>query len=160
MKAFALSLLAIAAVAAAQSPMSMPMNAAPASGERLGTVNFAVSCSPQTQQQFSRGVALLHDFWYAEAQPQFERIAKDDPSCAMAYWGIAMSVFHQIWDRPDDAAMKLGWAEIQKSQSLPATPPRERYYIAALAIFFNPGNQDFMPRIPAYSAAMGTLHRK
>jgi len=162
MKAFALSLLAVAAAAAAQSPASMPMTmtAAPAPGERLGAVNFAVSCAQPTQAQFSRGVALLHDFWYLEARPQFERIAKDDPSCAMAHWGIAMSVFHQIWDRPDDGAMKFGWAEIQKAQSLPANTPRERDYIAALAIFFKPGNQDFMARISAYSAAMGTLYRK
>ena len=162
MKAFALSLLAVAAVAAAQSPasMSMPMDAPLDSGERLGSVNFAVSCSPQTQAPFSRGVALLHDFWYAEARPQFERIAKDDPSCAMAHWGIAMSVFHQIWDRPDDGVMKLGWAEIQKAQSLPANSARERDYIAALAIFYKPGQQDFMARVSAYSAAMGALYRK
>jgi tetratricopeptide (TPR) repeat protein len=162
MKAFALPLLAVAAIAAAQSPMSMPtpMTAAPAPGERLGSVNFAVSCSPQVQASFSRGVALLHDFWYAEAQPQFERIAKDDPSCAMAHWGIAMSVFHQIWDRPDDRAMKLGWAEIQKAQSLPANTPRERDYIAALAIFFEPANQDFMARVSAYSAAMGAFYKQ
>jgi tetratricopeptide (TPR) repeat protein len=162
MKAFALSLLAVAAVAAAQSPapMSMPMSAPPASGERLGPVNFAVTCAPQTQQQFSRGVALLHDFWYAEARPQFERIAKDDPACAMAHWGIAMSVFHQIWDRPDDDAMKLGWAEIQKAQSLPANSDRERDYIAALGIFYKPRQQDFMARVSAYSTAMGALYRK
>jgi len=161
MRAFALSLLAVAAVSGfAQSPASMPMNMGPAPGERLGTVNFAVSCSPQTQAQFSRGIALLHDFWYAEAKPQFERIAKDDPSCAMAHWGIAMSAFHQIWDRPDDRAMKLGWAEIQKAQSLSTNNARERDYIAALAVFFKPGNQDFMARISAYSASMGTLYRK
>ena len=161
MRAFALSLLAVAAVSGfAQSPASMPMNMGPAPGERLGTVNFAVSCSPQTQAQFSRGIALLHDFWYAEAKPQFERIAKDDPACAMAHWGIAMSAFHQIWDRPDDRAMKLGWAEIQNAQSLSTNNARERDYIAALAVFFKPGNQDFMARISAYSASMGTLYRK
>jgi tetratricopeptide (TPR) repeat protein len=136
------------------------MGAAPGSQERLGTVTFAVSCSQQTQQQFNRGVALLHDFWYAEARPQFERFAKDDPSCAMAHWGIAMSVFHQIWDRPEDGAMKLGWAEIQKAQSLPANTARERDYIAALATFYKPGDEDFMARVTAYSAAMGTLYRK
>lgn len=136
------------------------MSGAPAPGERLGTVHFAVSCSQQVQAPFSRGVALLHDFWYAEARPQFERIAKDDPSCAMAHWGIAMSVFHQIWDRPDDGAMKLGWVEIQKAQSLSAGTARERDYIAALAIFYRPGNQDFIARVSAYSAAMGTLSRK
>ena len=89
----------------------MPMSIGaprPHSGERLGTVSFSVSCSPAVQDSFNRGVALLHDFWYAEAQPQFERIAKADPTCAMAHWGIAMSVFHQIWDRPDDARHEAG----------------------------------------------------
>ena len=101
----------------------------PVPGERLGTVSFSVSCSAAVQAPFNRGVALLHDFWYAEAQPQFERIAKADPGCAMAHWGIAMSVFHQIWDRPDDHAMKLGWEEIQKAQSPPAkTAARARLH--------------------------------
>lgn len=71
-----------------------------------------------------------------------------------------MSVFHQIWDRPGDQAMKTGWAEMQKAQSLPANTARERDYIAALAVFYKPGNQDFMARVSAYSAAMGTLYRK
>src|SRR4029077_66031 len=69
-------------------------------GEQLGKVSFAVSCLPSVRAPFNRGVALLHDFWYDEAQPQFERIATIDPQCAMAHWGIAMSLFHQIWDRP------------------------------------------------------------
>ncbi|MGB7265254.1 MAG: hypothetical protein WBC92_07050 [Terracidiphilus sp.] len=161
MKIFAFPLLAAAAVvAAAQSPAPMSMNASPAAGERLGSVSFSVSCSQQVQEPFNRGVALLHDFWYAEARPQFERIAKTDPACAMAHWGIAMSVFHQIWDRPDDQSMKLGWQEIKKAQALPAKTAREQDYIAALAIFYKPGNQDFMARVSAYSAAMGSLYRK
>ena len=161
MKALLLPFLAISAVAAlAQSSTSMQMNAAPAPGERLGVVSFAVSCSQQVQAPFDRGVALLHDFWYAEAQPQFEQIAKADPNCAMAHWGIAMSVFHQIWDRPDNRAMKLGWEEIKKAQSLPAATARERDYIAALAIVYKPGSEDFMTRVTAYSAAMGALYAK
>jgi hypothetical protein len=42
--------------------------------ERLGSVSFPVSCSPAVQGSFNRGVALLHDFWYEEAKPQFEKI--------------------------------------------------------------------------------------
>ena len=65
----------------------MPISSAPAPDEKLGTVSFAVSCSSSVQASFNRGVALLHDFWYEEAGPQFERIAKADPNCAMAHWG-------------------------------------------------------------------------
>jgi len=160
MKASVLVLFAISAVAAAQSPMSMPMNAPPAPDERLGTVSFAVPCGLQTQAPFDRGVALLHDFWYSEARPQFERIANADPKCAMAHWGIAMSAFRQIWDRPDKKTMKLGWAEIRKAQKAGAPTDRERDYIAALAVFYKPGKQDFMTRVTAYSAAMGALYRR
>jgi len=161
MKAIALPLLlASAAFALAQSPASTSINGTAAPGERLGTVSFAVSCSAPAQAPFNRGIALMHDFWYAEAQAQFQRIAAADPACAMAHWGIAMSVFHQIWDRPDDHTMNAGWQEIQKAESLSEESPREHDYIAALAIFYKPGNQDFMARVTAYSAAMGTLYRK
>jgi tetratricopeptide (TPR) repeat protein len=135
--------------------------AAGASGvaqERLGTVSFAVSCAPSTQRAFDRGVALLHDFWYEEARPQFERILKSDPGCSMAHWGIAMSVFHQIWDRPDDAAMATGWREMEAAEAHPAKTPREREFVAALADFYRPGAKDYQARIDAYSAAMGKLY--
>ena len=159
MKATTLCLLLLSSVALAQSH-SMPMNSAPAPDEKLGTVSFAVSCSPEVQASFNRGVALLHDFWYAEAAPQFERIAKADPNCAMAHWGIAMSKFHQIWDRPDADTMKEGWQEMQKAQSPAAKTPRERAYIAALADFYKPGKQDFMTRVTAYSDAMGAIYKQ
>ena len=159
MKTIVLPLL-LASAAAALAQSSMPMNAGPVPGERLGTVSFAVSCSPQVQAPFNRGVALLHDFWYAEAPLQFKQIAKDDPSCAMAHWGIAMSAFQEIWDRPGDKSMKLGWEEMQKAQSLGAKTERERDYIAALAAFYKPGDSGYMARAAAYSAAMGALYRK
>src|SRR6185437_1012229 len=169
MKILAIALLAAAAVAAAAQP-SGPMQMAPMNAgaqarehldtvEHLGTVSFPVSCSASVQASFNRGVALLHDFWYAEAQAKFERIAAADPGCAMAHWGIGMSAFHQIWERPDPPVMKLGWEELEKAQTLHAKTEREREYIAALAAFYRPGNQDFMSRVTAYSAAMGTLYK-
>jgi len=126
--------------------------------ERLGVVAFPVSCAPSVQTQFNRGVALLHDFWYEEARPQFERILKSDPRCSMAHWGIAMSVFHQIWDRPDEAARATGWRELEAAETHPAKTAREREYIAALADFFRPGPKAYEARIEAYSSAMGKLY--
>ncbi len=136
---------------------ALPAVAQPA-GERLGTVRFPVSCAATSQAPFDRGVALQHDFWYEEARAQFQRLAKSDLSCAMAHWGTAMTYFHQIWDRPDEATMKLGWAEMQKAQSLGAGSARERAYIAALAGFYHPGAEDYPVRIAAYSAAMAKLY--
>ena len=67
---------------------------------KLGHVSFPVSCAPQVQAGFNRGVALLHSFTYAAAADTFRQVAADDPGCAMAHWGIAMSCFHQLWEPP------------------------------------------------------------
>jgi tetratricopeptide (TPR) repeat protein len=157
-------LLLAAPLCAQMAPMPMSSVHVRATGapanERLGTVDFPVSCAAASQKPFDRGVALLHDFWYEEARAQFERIEKSDPDCAMAYWGVAMSAFHQIWDRPNAVTMKLGWAEMQKAQSLKAGTDRERSYIAALAGFYRPGTEAYPARIAAYSDAMGELYRQ
>jgi tetratricopeptide (TPR) repeat protein len=155
--AFRVCIASLALVASARS-QDASGSAASVNGEHLGTVSFAVSCSPSVRASVNRGVALLHDFWYEEARPQFEKIVAADPSCAMAHWGIAMSGFHQIWDRPDAGAMTKGWRELQAAQSRPVKTAREREYIAALSRFFRPGTEDFQARIEAYAAAMATLY--
>src|SRR5262249_48643062 len=126
--------------------------------ERLGTVVFPTSCASSVQTSVNRGVTLLHDFWYEESRPQFERVLKADPTCAIAHWGIAMSAFHQIWARPDDATMADGWKEMQAAQAQPAKTAREREYIAALSDFFKPGKDGYEPRIKAYASAMEKLY--
>jgi tetratricopeptide (TPR) repeat protein len=150
----------LAGSATAQTMGSMqPHAAAPVANERLGTVSFPISCAV-SQVAFDRGVALLHDFWYEEASAQFGRMAKADPKCAMAHWGVAMSVFHQIWGRPGAQNMKLGWTEMKKAQSLKAGTERERDYVAALAVFYKPGKAEYPERMDAYSNAMGKLYAK
>jgi hypothetical protein len=94
-------LLAALPVAAQTMNHSSMGSASVAPNERLGTVSFPVSCATPSQAPFNRGVALLRDFWYAEARAQFDWLAKSDPGCAMAHWGVAMGIFHEIWDRPD-----------------------------------------------------------
>ncbi len=125
--------------------------------EKLGLVAFPISCAPLVRAEFNRGVALLHDFWYDEARSQFEKILKADPSCAIAHWGVAMSVFHQIWDRPDDATSALAWNELKTAQLHLAKSTRERRYVAALSNFFKPSGSDYQSRIENYSAAMAGL---
>src|SRR5690348_14810213 len=60
-------------------------------GDQLGNVSFPVSCTPQAQQAFNRAMAMLHNFWFPQAGNAFTEVAKMDPACAMAYWGIAIS---------------------------------------------------------------------
>src|SRR5258708_39456755 len=68
---------------------------------QVGTVQFPSSCAASVQKPIERGVAMLHSFWYEEAEKQFQQIEKDDPQCAIAHWGVAMSIWHQLWNRPD-----------------------------------------------------------
>jgi tetratricopeptide (TPR) repeat protein len=155
----ALAVAAIALPVAAHAGDHDSMHPAEAfPGERLGTVSFPVSCALAVRAPFIRGVALLHDFWYEEAQRQFEQIAKIDPHCAMAHWGIAMSVFHQIWDRPDEHAAALARAELQQARAYPAKTAREREYIETLSGFFQPDKGDYSARIANYAAAMSKLY--
>ncbi len=97
-----------------------------------------------------RGVALLHSFGYTIAQMQFEAIAKDDPACAMAHWGIAMTQFPELWQHPDEAQSKRGRPRWPKRVRLAAPParitPRELAYIDALSAFFDPAKTSFEQR--------------
>src|SRR5580704_4092600 len=80
---------------------------------QLGTVTFPVSCAASVQKPFARGVALLHSFWYEEAEKEFLDIAKDHPQCAMAHWGVAMSLWHQLWNEPDAKVIARGQLEVE-----------------------------------------------
>ncbi len=128
-------------------------------GEQLGVVSFPVSCAPAVQAPFNRGVALLHSFWYEEAEKQFAAVSQQDPTCAMAHWGVAMSLYHQLWERPDQEHMKRGWAEVKKAQKLHAKTAREREYISATAAFYgNYAKKDHPARATAYSEAMAKVN--
>lgn len=106
-----------------------------------------------------RGVALLHSFGYEEAEEQFTELTKIDPKCAMAHWGVSMSKFHELWDRPDKASMDTGWAQIEDAQKLGAKTDRERRYIAALSSYYDPAKgTNYQARLDAYTAGMLALH--
>jgi tetratricopeptide (TPR) repeat protein len=129
--------------------------------EKLGNVSFPISCAADSQRPFERGVALMHSFGYEEAGAQFEEIIQKDPACAMAHWGVALSLFHQIWERPEEASLKRGWSEMEKAQKFDAKTDRERGYISALSDFYRDyGTRDHMQRAAAYSEAMGKLYQK
>jgi tetratricopeptide (TPR) repeat protein len=128
--------------------------------ETLGTVNFPVSCAADTQRRFTRGMALLYSFEYEQAQHAFESAAEKDPKCAMAYWGQAMSLYHQLWYQPRQEDLKRGAALLKKASGLKATP-REQDYIAALTTFYSKTEQtQHKERAEAYSKAMkGVMQR-
>jgi hypothetical protein len=126
---------------------------------QLGTVHFPISCAPSVQKPFARGVALLHSFWYEEAEKEFIDIAKDDPKCAMAHWGIAMSIWHQLWNEPDAKVIARGLDEANAAKKLSANAtPRENAYIAAVAAFYSGSKLDHPERAKAYSDTMKKVY--
>jgi tetratricopeptide (TPR) repeat protein len=132
--------------------------------EELGQVSFPTSCATKVQHQIERGVALLHSFGYTEAEAQFEDIAREDPGCAMAHWGVAMTQFKELWVPPDKQALALGAGEMAKARALSAPPAkssaREQAYIDALSTFFAATETPLQQRVNAYEAKMNALHAK
>src|SRR5437870_6690720 len=94
-------------------------------------VSFPVSCGADIQPRIDAAVAALHSFWYGQALKEFTAITEAKPDCAMAYWGIAMSVWNQIWAPPPPASLKTGSEAVTRALSLGGTTPHERDYIEA-----------------------------
>jgi len=129
---------------------------------QLGAVHFPVTCAASVQKPFARGVALLHSFWYEEAEKEFMQIAKDDPNCAMAHWGVAMSIWHQLWNEPDAKVIARGLGEARVAERLAligTASPRERLYTAAIFAFYRDSDKlDHDARAKAYSDAMKKVY--
>lgn len=141
------------------------VNAAPAQEhnhpvpERLGTVSFSISCKPELQRDFNRAVAMLHSFAYKAAEGAFQHVAQQDPACAIAHWGIAMTHYHQLWDLPPSPAdTAAGDREIGQLGALERVSERERGFIHAISLVFqDAATVPYSTRALRYEAAMHQL---
>ena len=128
---------------------------------KLGKVNFPVSCQPSVRSDFSSAVAMLHSFWFEKASETFAGVAEKDPKCGMAYWGIAMTHWHEIWEAPGPADLKAGIAAVTQAKSVGAGTQRERDYIAAIETFYKDTDKlDHGARARAYETAMNQLRAR
>ena len=139
-----------------------PVAKAQEKAERLGKVHFPVSCNAEAQTQFDRAVALLHNFWFQESDKAFAAVGQVDPSCAMAYWGIAMGQrLNPISNIPNAAALKKGWTAVEKAKSVGAKTERERDYIAAVEAFYKDSEKvDHQSRSLAYEKWMEQIYTR
>jgi tetratricopeptide (TPR) repeat protein len=133
-----------------------------ANSEKLGTVHFSVSCEPASQQQFDRALAMLHSFWYPQDLKAFKELADADPSCAMAYWGVAMSRrANPLVGAPDHAALQEGLEAVGKAKAAGAKTPRERDYIDAMETYYKDWEtRDYRTRVLAYENAMQQVNAR
>ncbi|HET8677806.1 MAG TPA: tetratricopeptide repeat protein [Blastocatellia bacterium] len=122
---------------------------------QLGVVDFPITCSEQARAEFNRAIALLHHMTYPQARGAFERVATTDPRCAMAHWGIAMTLFQPLWPtRPRPEALRRGWEAVQKAKALEPPTERERLFVAvAEAFFLEPASSDYWLRIRRWEQA-------
>ena len=105
--------------------------------KQFGTVDLLTSCSPASKKDFSLALALLHSFEYDEAEKVFAKVIDEDPDCAMAYWGVAMSNFHALWAPPNEEELKKGAKAVAIAMALPRKSERELQYIEAIGAYFS-----------------------
>ncbi len=134
---------------------ALPAASEEESDQRLGTVHFATSCNEVAQRRFNRGMRYQHSFWYRQSKEIFEDVLKADPECAIAYWGIALSLLWNPHAAPPAGNLPLGLAALQKGKALGAKTQRERDYIDALLVLYTDYDKvPHGPRVQAYLKAM------
>ena len=154
-------LTTVAAIVSLMSAASGAGGQAPGHPEHaLGTVDFPISCSARARAEFDRAVALLHHMTYPRARESFERVATIDPRCAMAHWGIAMTLFQPLWPtRPGPGELRRGWEAVQTAGTLEPPTERERLLVDAAAVFFRePESPDYWQRIRRWEQGMASAH--
>jgi tetratricopeptide (TPR) repeat protein len=133
----------------------------PATPDQLGNVQFPTSCAAEVQHTIEKAVALLHSFQYKESEQTFADAATREPKCAIARWGMAVALYHQLWDFPDDKTMKEGRKDIETAQKLHSANPREQGFLDAASAFFQKKSKmSHTDRIRAYSMVLERLYRE
>jgi len=127
--------------------------------KQFGDVAFETSCGENSKKDFNLAISLLHSFEYDEAEKAFAKIIDTNPSCAMAWWGVAMSNIHPLWTPPTQAELEKGAKSIAIAQSVTNKSKRESEYIEALAHFFKDWDKtDHISRSRDFEKAMEKIH--
>jgi tetratricopeptide (TPR) repeat protein len=129
------------------------------SEEKLGTVNFPVTCTPAAQAEFVRGAAALHSFWFDTSRKAFTAAAASDSACGIAHWGVAMTALgNPLAGPPPAGALRDGWAAVEKARAAGSKSQRERDYVEAIAVFYRDADKvEHRVRAQAYEKAMEAL---
>jgi tetratricopeptide (TPR) repeat protein len=127
----------------------------------LGEVSFPVSCAPGVQEEFNRAAAMLHSFWFEQADAAFQAVAQADPGCAMAWWGRAMTLWGNPMTRvaPSEPRAREALAAVERARSLAAgATPREQAWIeAAAALYEGAPERDHLARMRAHEDALAEI---
>jgi tetratricopeptide (TPR) repeat protein len=128
------------------------------STEPFGDVSFAIDCNYDVRATFDLAISLLHSFEYAEAEKAFVNVIDMDPDCAMAYWGVAMSIYHSLWAPPGAEELEKGSKLIEIAQSLPKTKSAQQYLDAIGAFYKDWKTTDHHSRELLYEKKMEDIY--
>src|SRR6266581_4755302 len=130
--------------------------------EKLGKLSFPTSCDPKVQSEFERGVAMIHSYWFLIARRTFEGVLRQDPNCAIAYWGIALDLLNNsLAVVPPRADAEAAWAALEKAREIGAKTQRERDWIEALSAYYREhANTPVNVRLARYNEAMEHLTQR
>ena len=118
--------------------LGIPVFGQTQSKDQLGKVDLQNSCSPAVQESFQRAVAMLHSFRYAETEKAFREVLAQDPSCAIATWGVAAILMANPLASvgPPPQWAERAQAAIDQGRKIGARTQRERDYIEAVAAYY------------------------
>jgi len=149
--------LAAALAALAMTPATAQQPAVP----QLGNVHFATSCNDTAQRRFDRAMRYQHSFWYQQSKDIYQEALQADPDCAIAYWGIALSLWNNPHGPPPAPNLAPALAAIEKAKAIGAKTERERDFIDALAVLYTDYDKvDYRVRLQKYLEAMEALAAK
>src|SRR5271168_5565989 len=120
------SLIAVTIACVATFGSCAPVIAQDNADQKLGTVHFATSCNETAQRRFDRAMRYQHSFWYRASKEIYEEALKADPECAIAYWGIALSLLNNPHSAVPASNLPVGLAAIEKAKEVGAKSERER----------------------------------
>ncbi len=127
---------------------------------QFGELKFSLSCNYDTREAFDMAVALLHSFQYTEAEKAFVKVIDNDPSCPMAYWGVAMSIYHAAWFPPTEKDLIKGAKILAVAKKL-SMDDKQRDYINAIDVFYaNWRTSDHKTRAKKYEVEMEKIYLK
>ncbi len=129
-------LAATVSTAALALSWSQPLVAQSDVDQQLGSVHFQTSCNEVAQRRFDRAMRYQHSYWYLPAKEVFEEALKADPTCAIAQWGIALTLLDNPHNAIPRSNLAPGLAAIQKAKAMGAKTERERDYIDALLLMY------------------------
>lgn len=128
-------------------------------GAQLGTVVIAAECSPSARPYLERGLALLHNMTYEDAEAAFGQAVDADADCWMGYWGQAMTYVHPLWsDPPPEQKFERGQALLAEARAR-AGDPRAVAYVDALAGYYDAGRSESeTPNLVGFESGWHAAH--